>query len=115
MAYSPRKLGYIERECLKEANRAMRTGDLSKEAFLQIRIQTCSPLERLIVLLGAVTSIAFASWLYFAKESTIAAIVLCALSLLLFVVSAFGKRSTVGSVFRVIDAQISLRILDALF
>ena len=115
MAYSPRKLEYIERECLKEANRAMRSGELSKDAFLQIRIQTCSPLERIVVSLGAVFAIGLAAWLYFAKEATIAAIVFSVLGLLLFVVAAFGRRSTVSSVFRVIDTQVSVRILDALF
>ena len=115
MAYSPRKLEFLERECLKEANRAMRSGKMSKEAFLKLRIQTYSPLERLVVLVGAIIAGGFAAWLFLVKDSAIVAAIFVVLSLFLLLIAAFGRHSTVVSVLHAIDTRITMQILDAIF
>jgi len=93
----------------------MRSGKMSKEAFLKLRIQTYSPLERLVVLVGAIIAGGFAAWLFLVKDSAIVAAIFVVLSLFLLLIAAFGRHSTVVSVLRAIDTRITMQILDAIF
>lgn len=116
MPYSPRKAAYLEQQCLKEANRALRSsGGLSRDDLLHLRIQTCSPFERLFILACAVALGVLAAWLYYAKGEKIGGVVSAGLSVILLLVAFLGRKATVESVFKALDVQITSRILDALF
>lgn len=116
MPYSPRKVSFLERECLREANRALRSSNsLSREQFLHLQIQTNSPFERIVLVLCGLAVGGGALWLFFAQDTLLGSGIFAAIALLIIIIGALGRRKTVESVFQGLDPAVSSAIFEALF
>ncbi len=80
-----------------------------------MRIQTCSPLERVVILLLGLVSGGCGLWVYFGRDNGKAALFFAVVTIALIFFGLFGSRSTVETIFKGLDASITTRILDSLF
>jgi len=109
MKTSERRARFLERQCFARAKHAK-----SRDDFLQLQVQTCTPFERALVFVAGLVFGGVAVWAYFA-EAIVPASIFGAFAAVLIFVGLRGRKRSVDSAFHGLDAAITNGILDALF
>ena len=117
----PRKLRRRERGIRQQLERADRkefrkTGvhlDLAK--LRGIKIQTASPLRRLLLVAGGAAFSGMVVWLWWTKDSPAWSLLFALLGLGLIAVGVIGRKQDVEKVFEGLGDEVVSRILDGLF